>query len=973
LDYSDYYSFGGQRLILKSGEYGKDGAEYVTEKYSNMKIKSVGAISGQQWQGPEYWEVTFSDGAQAWYGATASGNSSARTPIDYNIVKSKDINGNYITYNYVSDGNVSVINSIQWGGNESQNTQHFNKIEFVFGTRPRSETAYIKGIGFSQSKLLESIIVSTADSQYKKYNVTYKKDLQGTTYRYLDKITVLNSKNEASNPVIFTYEKSGQSDSIPSTVSTSLRPNKDNDVVGDFDGDGNLDLLRYHSTTSARIPQSGLYLYKDFYSITYNTETPVFINSSLQGLKDAIAVNLKKNNLIHNRQGFVVQKKIPIPSSSKSDLELSFYSISENNQLNLDTQKTIPGISWDETSGTSQNGTKTTIKGLSGVDFNGDGLSELVLRLNDEVCSPIPVHSSGKLPFECKDYMRYYVIDPDGSIQNNGWFYPLALHPDFDKRDKDAFIVYRGGDFNGDGIFDLLKLDENKKPQLITFRKNNQGQYESALSPFNPAGSEILEGAWEMSVAGDYNGDGLSDIMMPETSTSGFWNKYTSKGNGFNKERIEFEAPMQRKIYQNGPNVSIENPKTFFAYDLNNDGKSELLSLQSQRRYGLTDLQDNNNSARYNTVSEVRTMVYSTTGGYGTMESSNAHGIYLEADRYIVYLNDSNIGAEMAVNSRDLMGISVDQWTGAMQRTAALGSAIGWGSDVGDVQRTVSHQYYDIAKAGRIKSISQGGITTDITYKQLDKKINPGLYDGSATVNYPYVEISQSTGIYVVSQLTQSTTTPNKNLKQDFRYRGLTSNILGRGMIGFRKSARSSWYADGFENTKIWSGVEIDPLNEGVPVKDWSIRTNDETNIFPADVSENNTKLLSFKSTTYQIDKLLNGQVVATVADADKPKIVTAIVPKTTKGKDFLTGATAENTVDYGEFYLPVKSTSKVNTSYATTTSAYEYNNNAAGTGANYYIGLPKSKTETAQAYGDTKSGKEEYTYENNRLKTVKK
>ncbi|WP_370898329.1 SpvB/TcaC N-terminal domain-containing protein [Chryseobacterium gossypii] len=40
LDYSDEYRFNGQRLILSSGEYGKDGAEYVTEKYSNVRIKS---------------------------------------------------------------------------------------------------------------------------------------------------------------------------------------------------------------------------------------------------------------------------------------------------------------------------------------------------------------------------------------------------------------------------------------------------------------------------------------------------------------------------------------------------------------------------------------------------------------------------------------------------------------------------------------------------------------------------------------------------------------------------------------------------------------------------------------------------------------------------------------------------------------------------------------------------------------------
>lgn len=122
LDYSDYYSFNGERLILKSGEYGKNGAEYVTEKYSNIKIKSIGAINGQIWQGPEYWEVTFEDGSQAWYGGTATGNSPAKTAIEYNIVKWRDAQGNYILYNYVQTKNVASISNIKWGGNENSNT-----------------------------------------------------------------------------------------------------------------------------------------------------------------------------------------------------------------------------------------------------------------------------------------------------------------------------------------------------------------------------------------------------------------------------------------------------------------------------------------------------------------------------------------------------------------------------------------------------------------------------------------------------------------------------------------------------------------------------------------------------------------------------------------------------------------------------------------------------------------------------------
>ncbi|WP_250255831.1 hypothetical protein, partial [Chryseobacterium sp. Marseille-Q3244] len=42
------------------------------------------------------------------------------------------------------------------------------------------------GMLFSQSKLLASITISTNSQQYKKYNVTYKKDLQETGYRYLN-------------------------------------------------------------------------------------------------------------------------------------------------------------------------------------------------------------------------------------------------------------------------------------------------------------------------------------------------------------------------------------------------------------------------------------------------------------------------------------------------------------------------------------------------------------------------------------------------------------------------------------------------------------------------------------------------------------------------------------------------------------------------------------------------------------------
>ncbi|MBT2559826.1 hypothetical protein J7E50_18045 [Pedobacter sp. ISL-68] len=982
LDYTDYYSFNGQRLILKSGEYGKDGAEYITEKYSNIKIKSKGAVAS--FNGPEYWEVTFEDGSQAWYGGTAPGNSSARTPIDYNIVKLKDSNGNYISYTYVSLENTSIIDKIEWGGNETLNKPHFNKIQFNYGIRTNAETAYIKGVLLSQFRILGSVVVSSGGTQFKKYVVTYKGDVQETGYKYIDKIQVFNSKDEPANPISFNYEKSYEVNPDPNVQAwgfgSVFKLDSDFDLTGDFDGDGKLDIIRYFSTTAPAtvnapgIPQVGLYLIKDVYD--FHAGTPVFLGNSISksDLRTATAVNIKKNNLIYNKQGFVIYKKVSNATTSKKDLDLLFYTVSETNTLALDFKKTISDIDTYDYGGLSINnttsGTSTTfmtILGIDNFDFNGDGLSELILRLNYKICTPNPDPTTGgvnKYPENCTDYKSYIAIDLDENIPGENWHYSLAF-------DDNNYANYRTGDFNGDGRIDFLKLDSDKKPYLITFPKID-GQYLTSISAFptnsifNSLGS--IAGLWNKSLVGDYNGDGLSDLFIAKAEDSDLWLVYLSTGIGLEERPKTFKIPQSTRTQTQdaNDNISIDYPSQFLAYDINNDGKDELVQLGAGRNYTKGWPQDNPNAMRY----VRRSYEYISVLAHMGLNPDKNPRSCCAGSGSTVFLNTDNIADEVAYSEYEYGGVALNYQAASMMKKFVFMSGKG-NPDTPHLQNTISQPYYDIAKEGRVVGITQAGITTNIAYKELDKTINPTIYDITKAENYPYLEFSRASKVMVVAQLTQPGAT--KVLKQDFKYRGLVSHILGKGMIGFRQVARSSWYAEGFENTKIWSGTEIDPLNDGIPVKEWSIRTNNDALVFPANLTETNTQLLSLKSTTYQIDKILNGQLVTTVSNANKAKVVTAILPKTTRGKDFLMNSIAETALNYGLYYLPSQSISKINTTLAVTTSTYDYYNNPLGIGSDYYVGRVKSKTDVVQAYGDSKSDKVEYTYENNRIKTVKK
>ncbi len=912
LDYSDYYSFNGQRLILKSGDYGKDGAEYVTEKYSNIKIKSIGAISGQAWQGPEYWEVTFEDGSQAWYGGTTSGNSSARTPIEYNIVKWMDAQGNYILYNYVQTKNVASVSNIKWGGNENLNTPAINEITFSYLTRTLSEQYYVSGVALAQDRILDNIVVKTNNNPYKKYTIEYGNN--GTSYQFVNKITEFNSEGAVANPITFEYPQP-----VPSSVDLDYLPNSDPfsgvKLTGDFNGDSYIDFVMSNGTVKLG-------------AFNNDTFTTITTNKYFESNAKVVNTLIDEEGQVYNGNGIVQYENGKIAG----------YIFRNNTFVKVFEKLVYDTSNCNYTGG----GTGCTMEvTLNEGDLNGDGISDVFLTLkrrdcqfeptpgcNDSTSSQDP-GDTNKPPI-CHE-LKCYTYDIGNFIvdlknPNN----PISTYTVDAGINENTLYSQQYMDIDGDGKIETINVS-NSDYKVFEFVKTAPNQYLKKIK-FTSGLIETKDPEFPV-LFGDFNGDGKLDFTIPVTDTAigkpDNWRFYIGTGTGFNNFlKVEFFSYRKRQTEVNNSYTQFARQYFFAVADMNKDGKSDVIQVFSYN-------QVNNFSAQgYRDFGYV--ISTKLANGAASDDTLNFQPIpsFVSPTYQVQDIQDLTLFTPLTnpIKANNNYYNVFLYWKQHLHRIKAPSP---------------------LSELARIKSINQGNgsIITGISYAEAVSN-GTNIYKKVKKELYPYFSLERVDQTFVVSQLQQA------GRKQDFRYRGMTGHLQGRGSIGYHQMARSSWYADGFENTKIWSGVEIDAQKFGQPVKEWSIRTNDENLIFPADISINNTQLLSFKQSSYSIQQL--------------PNKVDVILPETIIEKDFLKNITLTKSVTYDNYYLPASTQLNVNNNFSTINTTFEYIHNPSGVGPDYYIGRPKSKTVVNQAYGDTKSSKEEYVYQNNLLKTLK-
>jgi RHS repeat-associated protein len=917
LSKSDFFSLNGQRLILKSGEYGGN-AEYKTDVFSNTKITSNN-------NGATF-EVTLENGSTFIY-------SSSINPLDYLLEKTIDKNGNYITYSYKNvqsrGKKVIIIDKISWGGNEILNKPHFNEIIFNYTNRKVIESSNLKENFFFQPHILKSIIVNTNSTLFKKYEFEFETDTSTVQYEYLKKITEYNSNNEAANPVIFYYNKSQPGDEDQKIYLDNnfndIYTSTFSSIYGDFDGNGLIDIAtnkKIHfniakpdrtSIESIDIPK-GTYTANMLSVRTLNPNNEFYSNQSIASIQTDSKTILNVYKIINNSLSLDFSKEVNFNTKNEFiDCEYSY-------QVKMGLEDIKKPIFLEN-------------------DFDGDGVSEILM-----LSAPV------------EKFQGQHERDYDAMGTAACYFYPEEIiepskarilrvlpNADITLGSKDYIEIsnsnipilneyegkYNFFDFDGDGIKDLI----------VTGKKDNNSAFYKIYSiklkktapyyEFKEIINGFLTGNYNSITIGDYNGDGKMDIFIAQKEDSPIWRLYQSTGDRF-IEHLYSDFTVYKPSHTGAPRKRRETLKTYYAFDTNNDGKSEFIIFESQKwfRDGVTDWNDPDASFGitrfvYNGIDDVTgTPIFKPYFDYKPVE--------LNSD--IETLNYSMYGEHYSLLFKGILDNSLL---------------------ISHKTKLISLNFEDYSTKSRIQSIYQGKVLTEVIYDNLygyfsnstisgNSSQNTTYYVTDKPVTYPYDKIRVNRNFYIVSELKQDAR------KQHYKYQDLIAHYHGKGTIGFKRNSRTSWFTDDLIKTKVWSGSEIDYTNS-LPTYEWSIKN--QFLYFPIDFSFTDNNLLSLSLTEYKKDNF-NGQKI--------------ILPIKKIIKDFLKDITVTNNTEYDPtYFIPIKESKNI-AEKGIYTSLKKYQHNPLGVGKNYYIGRLEYDYGVTKAYNDSKQSLSKFSYDAN-------
>ncbi|MBU6462903.1 MAG: VCBS repeat-containing protein [Bradyrhizobium sp.] len=480
--------------------------------------------------------------------------------------------------------------------------------------------------------------------------------------------------------------------------------------------------------------------------------------------------------------------------------------------------------SWDF--GTPPSALRLPISG----DFNGDGISDIVLVSNDGYyvmfgngdttfrdggVFPMPnnwnfgnpptaqytpftgdFNGDGKADFAllCDKYSYVFLSNGDGTFSGVAQAYSGGSN--FGNPPSANFTPF-SGDFNGDGRTDIVFING---ANYWTFLSNGDGTFSETGGPhpnnWNFGSNAPVSYLGHMmaiapqsttsqyvSFAGDVDGDGKTDLVL-------FCDKYyyvlLSNGDG------SFRG-AGGLAFAGGSNFGLPPTTSYapFVGDLNGDGKADFAILGGNNYWSFLSKGDGTFTESGGPIPNGWNFGYPPTSGYVTLTGdANGDGksdLYILGPQGYVFLLSNGdgsfspgFGGSYPNSSTNLSTPPSTQWS------VLAGDFMGNGRTSVALMRDASNGvlYVPGSAWDVISSVTNGiGATTSITYQPLT---NASVYTKDTNSAYPTQDLQGP--IYVVSRVDNSNGVGGV-YSASYSYAGAKADMSGRGFLGFRQMA----------------------------------------------------------------------------------------------------------------------------------------------------------------------------------------
>ena len=459
-DAGDRFCVDGQRLVaVNGGAYGAEGTEYRTEKESWNRYYSHGACGS----GPCEFSLTTPEGFAVVYGGDddsrimASGKPEVRI---WAVSLKTDKNSNFLRITYASDEGTGAYypDRVSYTGNSRTGLKPQRQVVFTYENRPDTSSAYLAGSRVEKNRRLSAITAFLDDQAVREYRFAYRtSDTTGASL--LSAVRECDGGGICLAPTVFAWGNDlsvSTGFELQSWGTLSRWTNGSRFNAGDFNGDGQSDLAYAFNDSGSLSIEAFLSTGEAFRPASWYRGD----NHWEDGLFTAADFNgdgLTDLAFAFNDAGYLV---IDLYLSEQSGF------------------RRAPGqrgsLRW-------QNGLQ-----VEPGDFNGDGLSDLLVTGNDAGTLAASVYLSRG---------DELVADAAFSAASIRW-------------STDA--VARVADLNGDGVTDVAYA-LNNSGFLGVFRLISTGV---AFEAPQLVETELRWSQDQLLSLSDYNNDGLTDLSL---------------------------------------------------------------------------------------------------------------------------------------------------------------------------------------------------------------------------------------------------------------------------------------------------------------------------------------------------------------------------------------------------------------------------------------------------------------------------